>query len=111
MRPTFVDIGPFRYRIIWERYVKDVNAHGAVDETMELLSARADHFSLEIHVCDQMHVDVQRKSLLHEIIHACNWITGHGDASTEEQWVRSMAFPLLEVLRRNPRVTAFLLEH
>ena len=109
-RPESLRIGPFTYTVAWPEHVLDVDKFGAEDETLETLSARVDHVSLTIFIASFMARAVQRKSLLHEVIHACNWISGHDDTSSEEQFVRALAFPLLDVLRDNPPLVAFLVE-
>lgn len=109
-RPEFVRIGPFTYAVTWPEHVLDVDTFGNDDETLPTLSARADHYALAIQVSSTLARPVQRKSLLHEVIHACNWISGHDDTSSEEQFVRALAFPLLDVLRDNPVLVAFLTE-
>lgn len=107
-RPTTIRIGPFQYTVRWEAVIYDCDDEGVEDRTLPTLSARVEHVRLLIRIDKTMHVVVQRKSLLHEVIHACNWITGHQDAHNEEEWVRSLAFPLLDVLRDNPRLVAWL---
>ena len=109
-RPTRLRIGPFTYRVAWEDVIYDTNDAGETDETMPILSARVEHANLTIRVLKSLAIPVQRKSLLHEVIHACNWITGHADRTDEEQIVRSLAFPILDVLRDNPRFVAWLME-
>ena len=109
-RPRSLRIGAFTYEVVWPKHVLDVNQYGQPDATLETLSARADHFELRISVATAGARPVQRKSLLHEVIHACNWISGHDDTSSEEQFVRALAFPLLDVLRDNPELVAFLTE-
>ena len=109
-RPEELRIGPFTYSVTWEPHVLDIGPDGIEDASRELLSARVDHYALAIHISTSIARPVQRKSLLHEVIHACNWISGHGDTSSEEQFVRALAFPLLDVLRANPQLVAFLTE-
>jgi hypothetical protein len=107
-RPRAIRIGAFTYKVIWEEHVLELDRYGKEDPEQETLSARADHMTLEIHVSTSLVLAVQRKSLLHEVIHACNWITGHDDAVNEEEFVRALAFPMLDVLRDNPQLVAFL---
>lgn len=100
-RPTRVVVGPFTYELRWPETVHN-------DDGSELCG-RAEHIGLWIAVAKTMPLPLQRKTLLHEIMHACVWVTGHNeDAVTEEQFVRATAFALFEVLRDNPAVTRFI---
>jgi hypothetical protein len=54
-------------------------------------------------------IQVQRVTLLHEILHAVT--TGHRKGKlSEERWVSLIDALLLDVLRRNPELVAWLLE-
>lgn len=50
----------------------------------------------------------QRMTLLHEVLHGCFYMTML-DKKWEEHAVRLLAGPLLDTLRRNPDLVAFLL--
>lgn len=51
----------------------------------------------------------KRMALLHEVLHAC-WHLTDREHTSDEQAILSLAGPLLDALRRNPALVAFLLE-
>lgn len=50
----------------------------------------------------------KRMTLLHEVMHGC-WHIGDRSHKNDEKAIRSLAAPLLDVLRRNPDLVAYLL--
>lgn len=53
----------------------------------------------------------QRFVVLHEVLHGCWHVTDPIDPNnTEEMAIRAIAGPLLDTLRRNPALVAFLVE-
>lgn len=100
-RPTSARIGPFTYAIEWPIFVSD--------EDGEVVSGEAAHVELTIRVSRGLPIDLQRKTLLHELMHAAVFVTGHNtDEVTEEQFIRSSAFALFGILRDNPDVARFI---
>jgi len=49
----------------------------------------------------------RRAALLHEVLHGC-WHTTDPQIEGEEAAIRVLALPLLDVLRRNPDLVAYL---
>lgn len=99
-RPREVVVGPFTYSVEWPVWA---------EEDGEPMSGRAEHSTLTIFVSTGLHVELQRKVLLHEIMHACVFVTGHNSSEvTEEHFIRGTAFALLDVLRDNPEVVRFI---
>lgn len=50
----------------------------------------------------------KRYALLHEVLHGC-WHTGNRSHKNDEKALRAIAAPLLDVLRKNPDLVAYLL--
>lgn len=50
----------------------------------------------------------KRYALLHEVLHGC-WHIGNRSHENDEPAIRALACPLLDVLRRNPELVAYLL--
>jgi hypothetical protein len=104
--PHVIIVGPYRYSV-------ETDAAAV----LELLAA-GDHADCN-HRMQRIRLDLgqapgmARDSLLHEVLHACNNASGlNADLNDdqEESLVRRTATVLLEVLRRNPRLVAYLTE-
>lgn len=87
------------------------------DSHAALASASADHRHVgttkpavqEIYVADDLGPDQTRDTLLHEILHGLFAIVGHFDRQRDEERVVAGLTPLLlDCLRRNPDLVAFL---
>lgn len=50
----------------------------------------------------------QRTTLLHEAMHGCNAMAGFFGIENEEKIVKALAYSLLDTLRRNPALVAYL---
>lgn len=113
-RPTKAKIGNYIYAIEWhEGRLDDENGHssfGTHDPVQLNISIRADAAEY-----------VQRQTLLHELLHACWYVSaGHAvaeafanealrkDTDVEEIFVQLVEGPLLGVLMNNPRLLAWL---
>lgn len=103
MMPTEIEIGPFTY---------DVSLDEAdIDELAPEAFAAIDPMALLIALEPAQGEDQMRDSLLHEILHGIVFATGVDqdiDAETIERLIRPLSTGLLDVLRRNPAVVAFL---
>jgi hypothetical protein len=112
-RPEYVQIGPIRYRITdqeadWHAWEKDGGrkqkkmAGGAWNEQALIL------------VNGDTDVQQQRVTVLHEVMHALvDMFTSYKertDKETEEGWIGMTDAGLLDTLRRNPDLVAWLLE-
>lgn len=105
--PGKVQVGPFSYDVVVDadavaRLNRGQNGFmvGATDTTRQLIAVDPD-----------LGPDQQADTVLHEILHAVMSLTGLAsdlDDDTEEQVVFRLAGPLLDVLRRNPRLVAYL---
>lgn len=99
-RPTRVKVGPFTWRISQD--------DPADAETMGETALRELVIRIDGSLCE----DVWRETLLHELLHACHLVCGLGaETNTNAETVVTMTSPvLLDLLRSNPRVRAYLLE-
>lgn len=89
--------GPLTWRIAWE--APDDGAFGDTD-TYDLL----------IRVRPGMPADLERETLMHEVLHACYRTAGiDSTIAREEQIVSGVSPFLLDALRRSPDLAAYLL--
>lgn len=51
----------------------------------------------------------ERQTLMHEIVHSVLWLTGH-DTKDDDPLVQALSSGLLQVLRANPHLVAYLLQ-
>jgi hypothetical protein len=64
-----------------------------------------------IYVEKEQEIDYAKMALLHEVLHACVYVSSvPTDDTTEELYVSIIAPNLLEALRRNPQLVAYLLQ-
>lgn len=96
--PRHIQVGPFRYRV----RVDQIDDCGTTDPDRLTITLRESNPS-----------DVQRETLLHEVLHAvlanCGLAKELGD-DQEEHVVRALSPILLDTFDRNPRLVDFLLE-
>lgn len=97
MKPSSLQVGPFRYGIWW-------------DQEMKRDLGTCDHNHLQIKIAAQPK-DNERETLLHEALHAVLDSINVRDMLSpkqEEQLVSRLSPPLLDMLRRNPEFTGYL---
>jgi hypothetical protein len=97
-RPTRVKVGPFDFRIEY------------VDLELADRSGSFEPKTLRILIDNDVPVPVQRHILLHELMHACVFVSDEPESETEEAYVRVISGQLLAVLRDNPKVATWLSE-
>jgi len=101
--PDYVLIGPYRYSIV---LVERVKPRGS--ERIGRIMFR----KLRIEVSNKVSVGRQQETLLHEILHGL-WETvglADGEKTSDESVIKALSPLLLDTLRRNPDVLAYLLE-
>lgn len=120
-----VRVGPLTYRILTDpEAINKASASADIDPTAEW-TAYSDHDALVIGINASNPEDVQRRDVLHEILHCCLRMSGvepnayatvvhrakgrHGGYTVEEFMVAAVSAPLLAVLRDNPDLTRWLL--
>lgn len=104
--PSIVQVGPFRYTVECD----EPSMNRAIVEEKQGLFGRADHKTLRIVIHPDMAADMLAETLLHELVHAVFASVGLDLrlSETEEDVVRSFAPLLLDTLRRNPQLVAYL---
>lgn len=122
-RPRKVRVGPLTYQVLVDvAAIRRASDNASLNEGDEW-SAFSDHDSLVIGINPTNPVDVQRRDLLHELLHCCLRHSGvwpNAYASTvakageddgytvEEFMVAASSAPLLGVLRDNPTLVRWL---
>lgn len=97
--PTRVKVGPYGYRVTLIPPGGDTLGLCHLD-------------SLTIQVQENQPLDIERDTVLHEVLHACLALTGHNlvlGADAEEALIRALSPILLHTLRRNKRLRRYLL--
>lgn len=103
--PTTVQVGPRSYTV--EVDDAAVNAEAAA------IKAELDGFSIHnagrILIRPKLAPDYEAEIVLHELVHAVNDLVGLALDNDEEARTRAQAPALLDVLRRNPDLVAYLM--
>lgn len=109
--PHHVDVGPFRYTLTVDKPA--LNALSI--ERRKYMAAETDPDALTITVDEGLAVLAERAVVLHETLHAIVSLVGLDDPSgplgtgdIDEQVIVAVAPALLDVLRRNPDLVAYL---
>lgn len=105
--PTSVEVGPFRYEVSID---PDELAHTCRSEHADLMG-HTNHRHLRIVLDVSLAPDMLAETLMHEVLHAVFEVNGLSDewgAEREEAVVRRTSPMLVEVLRRNPELVAFV---
>ncbi len=97
--PTTLRVGPLRYQIVRDSQRLPSDHWGMTDKARQVVALSPDQ-------SDQR----TRLTLLHEILHALADITNLDgiDPSVEERLVTQLAPALLDLLRENPGLVAYL---
>lgn len=107
--PDGIQVGPHRYSVSCDRNA--LNAAG-IAMSSDLLG-HSDHKTLAITLADDLAPSAKRDTLLHEVLHAAFDQTSiaHdiGDKE-EERLILRLSPVLLDVLRRNPELVAYLVD-
>ena len=122
-RPRQVKVGPLTYRVLVDvAAIRKASNDANLNEGDEW-TAFSDHDALVIGINPSNPVDVQRRDLLHEVLHCCLRFSGvwpnayattvgragEDDGYTVEEFVvAAQSAPLLGVLRDNPSLTRWL---
>ena len=107
--PALLDIAGTPYEVRWD----EASINRAMRDASEHLSGSTDTQQQKILVNPDLGPMQQRRTLLHEVLHAvweCSGLHAAVDGSNEEPVIRGLEAPLLETLRRNPKLIAYLLE-
>lgn len=108
--PKTVEIGPHTYRVVVD---KNAVAHDSVRNGSEVLGY-CTTAEQRISIQPDQGPSMLRDTVLHEVLHALFDLTGlagtHSD-DDEERIIRPFATALLDCLRRNPTLVAYLTEN
>lgn len=105
MIPKQLQIGPTIYRVKSKK--KDLNK--VQIEMKETVAGCVRFQEQTIYLDKNQGSDQLADTLLHEVIHACLQPLFGMDDDTEEAFVRTLSPGLLDTLRRNPELVAFLM--
>ncbi len=106
--PKRIQVGPFTYTVVVDKAAMDALCRAGRTE----LLGRCDEAQLTIHVEPDQADGQKRDTVLHETLHALVASTGLAeqlDGDLEELIVRALSTAVLDTLRRNPKLVAFLL--
>lgn len=103
--PEHVQIGPQRYTVTADpvEHARWVKADGM--DTWGSIKYGLGKIILE----PDQGADHMRLALLHEVLHGC-WHLTDRNHDADEDCIRRLAGPLLDTLRRNPALVAFLVD-
>lgn len=109
--PSSIQVGPFRYRIESDpdEFQKRQRKVGGADATGFCCNDE----SLIYIDTEDVSEQAQRDIVLHEMLHACLYVSGlHGEGRKldQEEFISRSASILLDALRRNPELVAYLTE-
>ena len=114
MRPKRIKLGAYTIPVKYHTALIDVADDGTVSDSK--VDGEGDFGCMEL--CDKWHIHVSEHSddmgatLLHEALHAVTRTSGvyriMGDRDGEEAIVSAMSRGVIELLRRNPGLTEFL---
>ena len=100
--PTHVQVGPIRYSLAVDQ--------AAIDHTGSGKAGNTNHPLQTILLSSEQGPDQEADTVLHEVLHAClHQSDGELSVEQEERLVLSLAPLLLDTLRRNPELVAYLM--
>ncbi len=105
--PRRIHVGPHIYSVVCDAAAMAAECRDAGED----LVGRCSHRTLTIHIEPDQARSQMRDTLLHEVLHAVANMTaldGEWGDEREEEVILRLAPALLDVLRRNPRLVAFL---
>lgn len=105
--PPTVQLGPVRYEVLVDEF--EILKAGLEQEAD--LDGHCDERAQRIVLNPELSPDVLAESFLHELLHALCFLTAVDHtfgADKVETMIRSLSPALLDALRRNPDVVAFL---
>jgi hypothetical protein len=103
--PERVQIGPYRYAVRADAEALKDYEHSNRSSVWGCIRWKEGEILLDPEAQAQKH----RETLLHEVIHGCNYVAGTAGMGKEERFTTALAPTLLDTLRRNPELVAFLL--
>lgn len=107
--PKHVQVGPFRYRLVLDRAAIDRISAAEGDRHQGL----SDTDRLVVTVDPDLHPQIVRETVVHELLHCCFSLIGASDAlshDAEESVVRRLAPVLYGALRANKGLVSWLVD-
>ena len=104
--PDSVQVGPICYTVAHSQQAMD--AYNAKHH--EDCVGSAEHSAAVITLADAPSHDNKADTLLHEVLHAVLSVYNLRDKTADEHFVALLATTLLDTLRRNPALVAYLVE-
>lgn len=104
--PKRIHVGPFEYRVTFDEQAMTARCRA---EATELLG-HCDTGHLVIDVDPGQPVGQARDTTMHEALHAIVDLTGlnHAWGDSEEDFICRLSPAILDLLRRNPKLVAYL---
>lgn len=104
--PGSIQVGPYRYTLTCSQ--------AAIDRGSVSLQSRCagytQHHTLTMALEPELAPDYAAETVLHEVLHAVNHVMGLGEGKySDEEFCKRVAPMLLDTLRRNPQLVAYLL--
>lgn len=111
-KPTRIHVGPFTWHIDWTitgwSQALDDASLGA-DPDAARTYGMTDKRSCRIWINPHSAEDFQRETLLHELLHACQFVAGLGTTTTDpEDFIMRVSPLLLDTLTRNKGLLTYL---
>lgn len=107
--PETITVGPYRYTVVVD---DDEILRRSREQSTDLLGC-AEHRQLTITLRPEQAPDMLAETLLHELLHCLNEMTGvtsmFDDGDSQESFVARYSPALLDTLRRNPDLVRYLL--
>lgn len=107
--PAHIQVGPIRYQVKTDKQAVDKECR---EQGSDAVGFCTEHKQLILLDPDQG-PDSMAETLLHEVLHAVVVLVGLSNEwkeSREERVVRRLAPALLDLIRRNPKLVAYLQE-
>lgn len=107
--PEQVTIGPYQYRVVLDQAAIDAACRAEKTD----LCGHTHHLRQTITLSPELGPDGRAETLLHECLHAILLQTNpiaDLEAAAEERLVSTLAYSLLDLLRRNPELVQYLMD-
>lgn len=102
--PERITIGPLTFRVTDDQQEHVQSIADDMEKAWGLI-----RYATGVIILDPNQTDAHKRvTLLHEVMHGC-WHLGDRSHKNDEKAIRSLTAPLLDVLRRNPDLVAYLL--
>lgn len=105
-RPSKLTVGPFEFQLIFSSEETKANSPDSSEHTSAFGVTRLD--KLTVYIDPSAPMQIQRETLLHEILHCCWFTIGIENDYIEEMIVAALSPLLLDTLLRNKMVYKFI---